>query len=399
MNALRVLHVIPALGPRHGGPSAAVLEMTQALRHAGVECEIACTRYNAGDRYESPWPGGEPAWVHLFDSGRLACFAYSRALDRWLKREVTRFDVVHIHSLFRYTTVAAARRATEAGVPYVIRPAGALDDWGMGRKWIRKSIYVALIERRLLLQAAAFHCTSRTEADSQALRALRRPSFVIPHGVSLRPALHPGSSTGQTVLFLSRLDPKKNVELMLLALADIAARHPNLQCIIAGAGTRVYEARLRRMVERPALKDRVRFAGFVSGDAKQALFDCCDIFVLPSEDENFGLAAAEAMAAGMAVVLTRGVALSEAVADAQAGLVIEKSRNALAAALSILLDDPELVRQYGRNARRLMIEQFAWHVVTRKLIEMYGQVVEGQRREPLAASRLELSAKRSIIRS
>jgi len=153
------------------------------------------------------------------------------------------------------------------------------------------------------------------------------------------------------------------------------------------------------MVERPALKDRVRFAGFVSGDAKQALFDCCDIFVLPSEDENFGLAAAEAMAAGMAVVLTRGVALSEAVADAQAGLVIEKSRNALAAALSILLDDPELVRQYGRNARRLMIEQFAWHVVTRKLIEMYGQVVEGQRREPLAASRLELSAKRSIIRS
>lgn len=258
---------------------------------------------------------------------------------------------------------------------------------------------MAFIERRLLLRAAAFHCTSRAEADSQALRVLRRPSFVIPHGASLRPALHPGSGTGQTVLFLSRLDPKKGVELMILALADIAPRYPDLQCIIAGAGTRVYEARLRRMVERLPLNNRVRFAGFVAGDAKQALFDCCDIFVLPSEDENFGLAAAEAMAAGMAVVLTRGVALSEAVADAQAGLVIERGRNTLAAALSILLDDPELVRQYGRNARRLMIEQFAWHVVTRKLIEMYTRVVEGQGRELLSPRRPELSPQRSIIRS
>jgi len=153
------------------------------------------------------------------------------------------------------------------------------------------------------------------------------------------------------------------------------------------------------MVERLPLNNRVRFAGFVAGDAKQALFDCCDIFVLPSEDENFGLAAAEAMAAGMAVVLTRGVALSEAVADAQAGLVIERGRNTLAAALSILLDDPELVRQYGRSARRLMIERFAWHVVTRKLIEMYRRVVEGHGRELLSPRRPELYEQRSIIRS
>ncbi len=399
MKAPRVLHVIPALGPRHGGPSAAVLEMTQALRNAGVECEIACTRYNAGDRYESPWPGGEPAWVHLFDSGRLAGFAYSRALDRWLEREIARFDVVHIHSLFRYTTVAAARRAAEGGVPYVIRPAGALDDWGMGRKWIRKRLYLALIERRLLLRAAAFHCTSRTEAGSRALSALRRPSFVIPHGVSLRPPLHPGSAPGQTVLFLSRLDPKKGVELMVQAIADIAPRYSDLRCVIAGVGARAYEARLKRMVERLRLTDRVRFTGFVAGDAKQALFDSCDIFVLPSEDENFGLAAAEAMAAGMAVVLTRGVALSEAVADAQAGLVIERSRNAMAAALSILLDDPELMRQYGRNARRLMIEQFAWHVVTRKLIAMYEQIVEGRRAEASGTGRAVSPSRHPIIRS
>ena len=385
MNAMRVLHVIPALGPRHGGPSAAILQMTRALRHAGIECEIACTRYNAGDRYESAWPCGEPGWVHVFDSGLLAGYAYSRAFNRWIEREVARFDVVHIHSVFRYTTVAAAQYAGAAGVPYVVRPAGALSDFGMNRRRFRKWLYLALIERRLLAKAAAFHATCDAEANSRALLAFNLPTFVIPHGVSLRPSLHRGSATRQTVLFLSRLDRKKGLELMLAALADIAPRYLGLRCIIAGSGSRAYEARLKRTVQRLGLSDRVRFVGFVSGHAKQALFDNCDIFVLPSADENFGLAAAEAMAAGMAVVLTREVGLSEAVAAAQAGLIVERNRAALAIALTALLDDPKLARQCGSNARRLMIEQFAWHVVTRKLIEMYDQVREGRCRQTAAA--------------
>jgi len=377
MSALRVLHVIPALGPRHGGPSTAILEMTRALRHNGVECEIACTRYNAGNRYESLWPEGEPGWVHVFDSSLFASYAYSRGLARWIEREVARFDLVHIHSVFRYTTVVAARCASAAGVPFVVRPAGAFSDFGMGRRRFRKWLYLSFIERRMLARAAAFHATSAVEASSRAIRAFQLPSFVIPHGVNLRPALHLGSASKQTVLFLSRLDRKKGLELMMLALANIAPRYPELRCIIAGSGSRAYEARLKRTAQRLGLGDRVRFTGFVSGDAKQALFDSSDIFVLPSEDENFGLAAAEAMAAGMAVVLSREVGIGESVAAAQAGLVVERNRAALAMALSALLDDPKLARQCGRNARRLMIEQFAWHVVTRKLIEMYELVRAG----------------------
>ncbi|MGD0073984.1 MAG: glycosyltransferase, partial [Candidatus Binataceae bacterium] len=215
------------------------------------------------------------------------------------------------------------------------------------------------------------------EANSRVLRALNLPTFVIPHGVSLRPAVHRGSPSRQTVLFLSRLDRKKGLELMLLALADLAPCYPELRCVIAGSGNRAYEARLKRAVRRLGLGDRVRFVGFVSGDAKQALFDSCDIFVLPSQDENFGLAAVEAMAAGMAVVLTREVAISDAVAAAQAGLVIEPDREALAISLTALLQDPALAQKCGRNARRLTIEQFSWHIVTRKLIQMYDRVRQG----------------------
>lgn len=374
MNPMRILHVIPALGPRHGGPSAVVLEMTQALRAAGVECEIACTRYNAGNTYESPWQGSEPGWVHTFDSNWLAGYAYSRDLSGWLEREVARFDVVHIHGVLRYTTFAAARYALDAGVPYVIRPAGALSDYGMSHKRLRKWLYLGSIERRALAGAAAFHATCDAEANSRTMLALRKQCFVIPHGVHPRPALHLGSASRQTILFLSRLDRKKGLELMLLALAEIAPRFPDLRCIIAGGGSRAYEARVRRITQRLGLSERVRFTGFVFADAKQALFDSSDIFVLPSEDENFGLAAAEAMASGMAVVLTRQVGIGESVTTAHAGLVIERDRAALSTAMAALLDDAKLARRCGRNARRLTTEQFSWPVVTRKLIEMYQQV-------------------------
>ena len=351
--------------------------MTQALREAGVECEIACTRYNAGINYENPWHGVEPDWVHTFDSNLLAGYAYSRDLSHWLEREVAHFDVVHVHGVLRYSTLAAARCASAAGVPYVIRPAGALGDYGMSHKRFRKWLYLSLIERRALAGAAAFHATCDAEANSRTMRALRKPCFVIPHGVHPRPALHLGSASRQTMLFLSRLDRKKGLELMLLALAEIVPRYPDLRCIIAGSGSHSYEARVRRITQRLGLSERVQFAGFVFADAKQALFDGSDIFVLPSEDENFGLAAAEAMASGMAVVLTRQVGIGESVTAAHAGLVIERDRAALSTAMAALLDDAKLARRCGRNARRLMTEQFAWPVVTRKLIEMYEQVRTG----------------------
>jgi glycosyltransferase involved in cell wall biosynthesis len=79
----------------------------------------------------------------------------------------------------------------------------------------------------------------------------------------------------------------------------------------------------------------------------------------------------------MAVVLTREVAISDAVAAAQAGLVIEPDREALAISLTALLQDPALAQKCGRNARRLTIEQFSWHIVTRKLIQMYDRVRQG----------------------
>lgn len=363
--------MIPALAVHHGGPSFAAADMVQALRNAGVECEIICTERRAERHYDSLWPEGYPIWVHVVPAGPLAGYAYSEALRHWLRERVGSYDLVHIHGLFRYSTFVAARQCKRAGVPYVVTPHGSLDEWGLRRKRIAKAIYLAGVEFPLLREAAALHCTSQAEARSRAVRRLKRPVYVVPIGVGLRPSLHPGSPAGETILFLSRLDPKKRLELLFQALVLNVPRHPDLRCVVAGSGEPSYEGRLRRLAARLQLEDRITFAGFVTGHSKQALIDSADIFVLPSRDESFGVAVAEAMAAGMPVIVTRGVALSEEIERNQAGLVTQDSPTALAEAIHSLLADGEGARRLGRNARRLMIEHFAWHAVTSKLVEMY----------------------------
>jgi glycosyltransferase involved in cell wall biosynthesis len=371
---MRVLHVIPALAVRHGGPSFAAADMVQALRNAGVECEIVCTQDGQGRHYDSLWPEGAPAWVHHLRAGPLASFAYSHELDPWLRQRVAGFDLVHIHGLFRYSTRIAARNAARLRVPYVITPHGALDEWGLRRRRIAKALYLRLVEAPTLRRAAGLHCTSRAEARSPAITRLGRPVFIIPIGVGLRPSLHPGSAAGETVLFLSRLDPKKRLEMLLQALPRLISDHPNLRCVVAGNGEAAYETRLRRLAARLQLGDRVVFEGLVTGTSKQKLFDQADVFVLPSEDESFGVAVAEAMAAGVPVVVTHGVALSEEIAQNQAGMVVEDTPAALAGGIDYLLREREAAHRLARNARRLMIEQFAWHAVTAKLTEMYQAV-------------------------
>lgn len=373
---MRVLHVIPALALRHGGPTFAVVDMVQALRNAGIATEILCTEEHSGRRADTPWPEGYPPWVHVLRRGPLSGYAYSPELVRWLEAHLSDYDLIHVHALFRYSAWVTGLLARRLNIPYVVTPHGALDDWGMRRRMLLKRLHMLVADLPLMAGAAAVHCASQAEADSPAVRRLRRPVYVIPHGVSLRPSLHPGSAAGETVLFLSRLDPKKRPELLFRALALLVDRHPNLRCVVAGTGKAAYERTLRRMVARLGLTDRVTFAGFVVGVAKQALFDNADLFVLPSRDESFGIAVVEAMAAGVPAMVTRGVALSAELERYQAGVVVDDSAFAIADAVDLLLREPQRARQLARNARRLMMRHFAWHAVTSKLCEMYRELLD-----------------------
>jgi glycosyltransferase involved in cell wall biosynthesis len=376
---MSVLHVIPAIAARYGGPSEVVLATCRALRALDVDASVLATDA------DGPWtslrdgPGereleGVPCRLERRDWSEA--FKYSRGLRRWLDAHVARFDVVHVHAVFSHAPLAAAAACRRARVPYIVRPLGTLDPWSLAQKRWRKRIAWHLGVRRMLHDAAAIHYT--TDEERRAAEGTLRLSrgVVIPNGVDLARldaqalAGHPVTPPPY-ILALGRLHPKKRLELLIEAMAHTL---PAARLVLAGDGEPAHVAALRRRVESSGLEDRVLLPGWLTGPTKAATLAAATALAMPSHQENFGLAAAEAMALGTPVVLTRGVNLAPAVEAAGAGWVSGDDPLALGRALTAALSDgPERARR-GESARHLAWSRFGWDVVGRRLVALYEEL-------------------------
>jgi glycosyltransferase involved in cell wall biosynthesis len=252
-----------------------------------------------------------------------------------------------------------------------------LDQWSLGQKSWKKIPYLWLIERTHLAHAAAIHATSESEAE--AIRALGYGDKVrvIPLGVPLPGEMeqHKAESNAPTrLLFLSRLHPKKGLPLLLDAMAQARAMGSRVELVIAGDGPQAYLYELEARVQALGLGAVVRFAGQVDGDAKRRLFADADIFVLPSKQENFGIAVAEALAAGLPVIVSDQVAIADDVTRARAGRVVPLSRDALATAIMELSADGAERSAMGRRGASLARNRYSWAETARALLALYAEL-------------------------
>jgi glycosyltransferase involved in cell wall biosynthesis len=304
---------------------------------------------------------------------------FSWPMTRWLWEHARSYDVVHVHALFSYATIPGCRAAAHAPVPYVLRPLGTLSEWSLGHRRWKKRPYYALLERSHLEMASAIHVTSDAEAEDVARLGYGARARVIPLGVDVddRPISrsHAGRSDRPLrLLFLSRLHEKKNVPLLLQALAASAHPAAGVELVIAGDGDAALRSRLETLVAELGLGDRVRFVGHVDGEEKRNAFAEADCFVLPSAHENFGLAVAEALAAALPVIVTPGVALAPNVAAAGAGLVVEPTVDSLARAIAWAADHPGALVEMGERAWWLARRDLSWEASCEKLEGLYREL-------------------------
>ncbi len=377
---MRVLHVIPSVAARYGGPSAAIGPMCRALIDAGADTWIATT--DADGPSHLPVPLGEPTtWdgvpALFFRKDATESFKYSRGLAQWLDGHVRDFNVVHVHAVLSHAPLAAAAACRRAGVPYVVRPLGTLASWSLGRKAWRKKLLLTLAAGRMLRGAASIHCTSEEErADLERAFGLTQ-GFVIPLGIDAKrlaasPEDFASRAADRYVLALSRLHPKKNFELLIDAFADAREQTGSgWRLVIAGSGDDEYARLLRGRVTARGAEAYVSFAGWVEGDAKRTLIQRASLFALPSRHENFGIAVLEALAAGVPAVISRDVQLGAAVDAHAAGWVVDGTRTAVAAALTTAITNDTEREQRGRAALSLAAD-YAWPAVARRLIVAYG---------------------------
>jgi glycosyltransferase involved in cell wall biosynthesis len=253
------------------------------------------------------------------------------------------------------------------------------------RPWLKRLSF-QLIERQILNRAAAVHFTSQQERQEAAELGMNERGMVLPMGIDLDafgrlPApgwlqeRAPHLAGRKVVLFLSRLDPKKGLDILLPAFAKVRAQRSDVALIIAGDGEGGFVSGLHAEAVRLGIDADVFWAGFLDGAEKLAAFAAADLFVLPSYSENFGVAAVEAMACGLPVIISNRVGIHGEVAAAGAGLVVPCQMEAVAAAMLLLIADLNIRRNLALSAKRLAWNQFSLQTMTARLVELYTEVL------------------------
>ncbi|GAB4144433.1 MAG: glycosyltransferase [Cyanobacteria bacterium J069] len=401
---MRVLQIIPAISPIYGGPSQMVTGFSKALAGAGVAVTILTTDAN-GDTGQAPLtvPLYQPVQqdgyeIRYFRQTGRQRYKFSVGLLRWLSLHAPEFDLAHIHALFSPVSSAAAAIARTRRLPYILRPLGTLDPIDLKKKRRLKQLYAALLERPNLAGAAAVHFTSHQEAETAERFGLSLRDWVLPLGVdqsdfAVAPAARQAIAQATrdrlgippdrpVVLFLSRLDPKKGLDLLIPALEQVQQAGILFHWILAGSNPQdpAYENQVRDRLQGSPLSACSTQTGFVAGQPKRDLLLLADLFVLPSYYENFGIAVAEAMAAGVPVVVSNQVPLHQDIAQAQAGWVVPCRSDALADTLAIALQSVHRP-QRGEAAQRWARQHYTWEAIAQRTVQHYEIILQDTHRQ------------------
>jgi glycosyltransferase involved in cell wall biosynthesis len=387
---LRVVHVSPYFAPayRYGGPPRSLLSLCRAQRQAGLDVEVFTTTADGGDGLPAA-PDGV-----LVDGVRVRYFALSpprRAFGAASMRAplgdaACAADVVHLHGLFNRTVWMGSAAARLAGTPVVVSPRGMLEDAALAHHAWRKRLSWAVLDARVMRGAACWHVTSTAEAGRLRERNAGARIALIPNPVeslmaddaarvSARAAVGMPASAPY-VLFLGRLHPIKRLDLLAAAFAQVAAAAPDVHLVIAGPDESGHRATIEPLFA-PA-RSRVRWCGAVDGAVKAGLLCGAAALVLCSDSESFGMSAAEALAAGVPVVVTRTCPWS-AIEKMGCGRWVAQAAPDVADGLLSLLRDPDEARRCGDRGRDFAHREFSPSVVAPQWVALYAALATRSR--------------------
>lgn len=382
---MKILQIVPSISLVYGGPSQMVLGLSAALAQLGQEVTIITTDSN-GDTGQAPLevPLGVPVsqngyQIYYFPCSPFRRYKFSLDLFTWLANRAKDYDIAHIHALFSPVSSISASIARYHQLPYILRPLGTLDPADLQKKRQLKQIYANFLEKPNLAAAAAVHFTSQQECQTAERFNIKTKDIVIPLGVDFfNPQALPVTGfdlpeNKPIILYMSRLDPKKGLDLLLPSLERLLEKGLDFHFVLAGGNPqdREYENRIKNQIERSILGKNTTITGFVTGEVKNSLLARADLFVLPSYYENFGIAVAEAMAAGIPVVISDRVDLHPAVAAAAAGWVTACQLEDLTNTLATAITHPEIRQQRGKNAKDLVLNQYSWSAIAEQLLTVY----------------------------
>ncbi len=355
---MTVLHIVGSIDKSAGGPARSVTQTCEYVSRLGIEIEIVTQ------------PSKNPVIVNTSSNYKITylsineLFAFSKSLTK------KQFAFIHLQHVWEPYIHIVARTARKKGIPYIITPRGMLEPWIMNRHPWKKKIAMWLYQRKDIEKAAYLHATCELEKENIRKLGFTNPIVVIPNGIEINNAKPKTQwQAVRNVLFVSRIHPKKGIELLIEAVAQLGNKQ--LQLTIAGEGEAGYVEELKQLCVRKKVSEQFAFVGGVYGEQKWELYHRSDLFVLPTYSENFGIVVAEALATGLPVITTTGTPWQELETE-HCGWWIDLSVDHLAKVLDEALQlSPDELQAMGASGRKLVEDKYDIMAVARDMYEFY----------------------------
>lgn len=390
---MRILNVTQTYAPFHefGGPPVKVRALSEGLARLGHEVTVLTADWgldahlpaDGGTAERSPFGWRQEVkgvrTIYLPTWFRFRALSWNPAVKRYCRARLKNFDVVHIFGLYDFLGPAVARVCEARKVPYVVEPIGMFVP--IVRSFWMKKLYHGMWGRRMMADARAVIATSEQEAAELGEGGVAREKIVLRRNGVEWPERWPElgafrkewkiAPDAKVVLFLGRLCSKKSPDLLLRAFATLPERLGGkpLQLVFAGPDEGGMRGRLERMAGELGLNARVQFTGPLYDEAKWAAYRDADVFVLPSQNENFGNAAAEAAAAGTPVIVTEQCGIAGQFSRG-GGLIVAHNEGTLAGALRQLLGDEDLYARLAAGCADVA-SKLRWDEPIREMESLY----------------------------
>jgi glycosyltransferase involved in cell wall biosynthesis len=393
---MRILNVTQTFAPFHefGGPPVKVRALSEGLARLGHHVTVLTADWGLEKRLlaetkdadRSPFGWRQeingvqaiylPTWL------RYRALSWNPAAKRFCRARLQNFDVVHIFGLYDFLGPAVAKACEGKNLPYVVEPIGMFVP--IVRSFRMKRLYHGMFGRRMLAGARTVIATSEQEAAELTEGGVARERIVLRRNGVERPAKWPERGTfrkargmapdTRMVLFLGRLSAKKGPDLLLRAFSALPERLAGklLQLVFAGPDESGMKARLEHMAAELGVSSRMQFAGPIFDQQKWAAYRDADVFVLPSQNENFGNAAAEAAAAGTPVIVTERCGIAPLFAE-EGGLVVAYDTGAVEGALRQALENEEQRALVAAGCIRVA-SKLGWEEPVREMETLYGRL-------------------------
>ncbi|MGV3556966.1 glycosyltransferase [Larkinella arboricola] len=380
---MRILHIC-AYTWSIGGPARMIYDHTQIAVSEGHQVDIL-SPMSPGDKLY-PAPEGSRV-IPCLRTPVISRFFREVSLDlyRYLKENSSSYDVIHCHGLWHFGSIVPF--LVNKTVPKVVTIHGVLDAWVLKHSRWKKALMDVLVQKKLLARADLVHILNEDERqDVERYLGYKHPRVaLIPNGIQVSDFANLPAhglfrkkfdipADQRIVLFMSRLNIKKGLDLLLPAFRAYCRSHSDAVLVLAGSDDG-YQQQAEQFIQQHGLEKQIRLVGMLTGETKQMALADADVFVLPSYSEGLSMAVLEAMAAGVPTLISDRVGLGRQVGQIQAACLTDLNPEAICKNLDGLLHNASYAETIRKNARQLVQSKYDIKVVGNQLLDQYRSLV------------------------